>query len=179
MNRRILFIVFILLILASCAPVLEQEYLSRGSTDLSFPALLNDPDRFKGRLFLLGGRIIDTQTTDEGSVIEAEYIPVDAEGRLQDTERVSGRFMAFLPREKGTLQPERYSKGERITIAGEFVEMEPRTRGEVEYIHPLFEIKDIHLWKKGPISYAPLPPSETYQDPTLLSDPFRRDRPRP
>jgi starvation-inducible outer membrane lipoprotein len=112
-------------------------------------------------------------------VIEAEYIPVDAEGRLQDSEEVSGRFMAFLPRAQGTLSPEVYSKGEKITIAGEFMEMEPRTRGDVDYIHPRFEIKDIHLWKKAPISYAPLPPTETSQDPTLLSDPFWRDRSRP
>lgn len=179
MYPRMLLIALMLLVLASCAPVLKQEYLDRGSTDFSFPEVFNNPDAFRGRLFILGGRIIDTQITDEGTMIEAAYIPVDAEGRLQDSERVPGRFIAFLPRKQGILSPERYSKGERVTIAGEFIELEPRTRGEVEYIHPLFEIKDIHLWGKAPISYAPLPPIEALQGPASLSDPFWRDRPRP
>jgi hypothetical protein len=43
-----------------CAPVISQEVLKDVDKDLPFEAVLRNPDNFKGKTILLGGKIIET-----------------------------------------------------------------------------------------------------------------------
>ncbi len=171
----------IVLMLVSCAPALKQEYLERGDTNVSFQAFLGSPDSFKGRLYILGGLIAETSPTAEGSLVEALYIPVDSDGHLMNSKGIDGRFLALLPKGKGALDPKVYSERRAITIAGEFTGLKPGRIDEMEYIYPVFEIKDIRLWKEIPLSslYAPYPEAGPYTGPSLLRDPFWKDRQKP
>jgi outer membrane lipoprotein len=169
--KRSLIIIFALITLSSCAPVLHNELLSRGIFDMSASVITEDPDLYKGKLFIMGGVIANTKATEAGSMIEALYVPVDAMGFLKDV-RPHNRFLAIYPKEKGILDPMIYSKGREITIAGEFLEARRGKIDDMEYTYPLFEIKDIYLWEERaeyyfimPPPYPPFYPAYRYYDP--------------
>ncbi len=131
----------------------------------------------------MGGTIIRNEPTVQGSLLEAVYVPLSDEGRLQkETGEVQGRFLALYPREKGTLDSERFREGSDITIMGIFKEIQPGRVNGTEYFFPFFEIREIHLWEetgKIPSWYAPYPFSDPYLGPSLLRDPSWKERPTP
>src|SRR3990172_6271556 len=103
--KRYLFIGVVLLALSSCSPVLNREVMREGVRDFSLAYLRETPEVFEGKLFILGGLIVQTRLTGTGSQIEALSVPVDSYGYLQGTGRSQGRFLALYPKSKGLLDP--------------------------------------------------------------------------
>ena len=147
-----------MLILFACAPVLRESLMKQGTLDVRFPEIKQNLPENKGRLFILGGIIVKTTVTEEGSLIEAIHVRVNPRGYLKSPETSEGRFLALFRNE--LLDPFIYSEKREITIAGELVDVRKRKIGEMEYTYPLFEIKDIHLWEdiKEMYYYYPYPP---------------------
>jgi outer membrane lipoprotein len=154
--KKLFFIIFGMLILFSCAPVLRQDIMETGIKEFSLSDVRSNPDFYKGKLFILGGSIVNTKLTQEGSQVEALYIPVDSRGYLRDVEPLSsdGRFLAILHKEQGILDPLIYRKGRDITLAGEFIETRSGKIDEAEYIYPVFEIVQIYLWREARDYYS-------------------------
>jgi outer membrane lipoprotein len=157
------------LIFYSCAPVLNREYMREGSREVSFQLLEENPNDFKGRLFILGGVIVQTKFTAAGSQIEAVHVPVDGSGYFEENGRSEGRFLAVSPKDGAMLDPEVYQRGRRITLAGEFVELRKGMIDEMEYVYPVFRIKQIYLWPQE-TSYYPAP--YYYYDPWFYPYPY-------
>ncbi len=179
--RNVLLLLFIISLLSSCAPVLKQEYLNKGDADVTLSEFIQKPAAFKGKLYILGGTIAETKQSPGGSLIEALYVPVDPDGKLKRTKGIDGRFLALFPKAKGVLDPRIYGEGQLITIAGEFTGLQPGKIDEIDYLYPVFEIKDMHLWKNSaPGSwFAPYPEAGPYPGPYPLRDPFWKDRAQP
>jgi outer membrane lipoprotein len=135
------------LVLVSCAPVLTRNVMQSGTKDVRFSEIKQYPVLNKGKLFILGGIIVKTTLTNEGSLIEAIYVPVNSLGYLKSYGTTNERFLALY---KGTtlLDPLIYSEKREITVAGEFIEIRKGTIGEMDYMYPLFEIKEIYLWEE-------------------------------
>jgi outer membrane lipoprotein len=148
--RKFFLIILGIVLLSSCASVLRQEIMETGIREFSLSDMRNNPDLYKGKLFILGGSIVNTKITEKGSQIETLYIPVDSRGYLQDAELPpsDGRFLAIFPKERGTLDSLIYQKGRYITLAGEFIETRTGKIDEMEYTYPVFEIVQIYLWKE-------------------------------
>lgn len=143
---QILVLLTLSLILFSCAPVLSREYLREGSREASFQLLRENPNKYKGGLFILGGVIVHSKFTAAGSQIEAMHVPVDDSGYFQETGRSEGRFLAVSPKDGTMLDPAVYHRGRRVTLAGEFIELGKGRIDEREYVYPVFRIKQIYLW---------------------------------
>ena len=150
--RKPFFIIFSMLILSSCAPVLRQDIMQTAIREFSLSDIKNNPDSYRGKIFVFGGSIVQTKVTEKGSQIEALFIPVDSRGYLKDVEP-DGRFLAILPKERGILDPLIYRKGRFITVAGEFTGIRQGKIDEMEYGYPAFEIVDIYLWKESSLYY--------------------------
>jgi outer membrane lipoprotein len=146
--RRLIIIVLVSMALSSCAPVLKQELMSKGGYYVPFAEIVNKPIINRGRLFILGGIIVNTKATKEGSLIEAVYVPVNSMGHLKDAGPSNIRFLAIYPKDRGLLDPMIYSSEREITLAGEFIGTRSGEIGEMEYTYPFFEIKDLHLWEE-------------------------------
>ncbi len=156
------------LILFSCAPILSRNYMREGERKVSFAALREQPDLYKGRLFILGGVIVNSQFTEAGSRIEAMHVPVDSYGYFEDRGRSEGRFLALSPRDAQILDPMVYSRGRRVTVAAEFVEARKGKIDEMEYVFPLFRVRQIYLWpKETRYAYPPM-----YYDPWFYPYPY-------
>ncbi|MGB9716104.1 MAG: Slp family lipoprotein [Thermodesulfovibrionales bacterium] len=150
---KIFFFVIIISVLA-CAPVFRYEIMQKGIRDVSISEIRNKPNIYRGKLFILGGMIVNTKFVQEGSQIEALYIPVDSRGYLKNIEP-GERFLAILPKDRGTLDPLIYRKEREVTIAGKFIELRSGKIDETEYVYPVFEIIDIYLWRERRDYYYP------------------------
>ena len=136
------------LILFACAPVLNRELMKQGDRNVSLDQLRGNPDAYKGRLYILGGVIVDSRFVQTGSQLEVLSMPVDSSGYLGETASSGGRFLAVYPREKGLLDPMVYKKGREVTLAGTFVEARKSKIDDMDYIYPVFEIREVHLWEE-------------------------------
>ena len=144
--KRILIILIGSLLLSACSPVLNRELMREGARNVPLSQLRENPEANQGKLFILGGVIIETRVTDKGSLLEVLAVPVNAQGYLRDLEQYGGRFLALYPRTSGMLDPIIYKKGREITLAGSFMENRQGKIDEMEYTYPVFEIKQIYLW---------------------------------
>lgn len=174
--KRSFLIGVVLLALSSCSPVLNREVMKEGAREFSLAHLRETPEVFQGKLFILGGLIVQTRLTETGSQIEALRVPVDSLGYLRESEQTQGRFLAVYPKSKGLLDPMVYKKGREVTLAGEFEEVREGKIDEMEYLYPVFEIREIYLWEErkeyyGPNYYYPYYDPFTYRSP-FLYDPW-------
>lgn len=161
--KKLVSIIIVSLMLSSCYPVLRRDLLSSATPHVPFQDIANSPDLYKGKLFILGGLIVKTSNTEKGSLIEAVHIQATASGYLMTPDRTHARYLAFYPRENGILDPAVYRQGREITIAGQFIETRKGKIDQMDYVFPVFEIKDIYLWEEypaypyGPMYYSPYP----------------------
>jgi outer membrane lipoprotein len=176
--KRLAGIALILLVLAACSPALDRSLMEQGAREFRLSHLTETPEVFKDHLFILGGVIIETRLVAEGSQVEALYVPVDRYGNLGGSSTYEGRFIALLPRAKGLLDPMIYKKGREITIAGDFTGVRKGKIDEMEYLYPVFEIRQLHLWEERRDYYWPYGYGYPYYYPTYwypwCSDPWGR-----
>jgi len=168
--KKLVLATLVVIILSSCAPVLREDLMQRGTYKFNLSEIKENPIQYTGKLFILGGIIVKTVLTNEGSLIEAVYVPVDSRGYLNTYGYINGRFLAIY-RGREILDPLIYRENREITMAGEFIETRKGTVGEREYIYPLFEIKSIYLWEeyKEPYYYrSPLYPPPYYPYPYYI-----------
>ncbi len=144
------------LLFAACTPILDRELMREGVRNIPLAQVREHPEAYQGKLFILGGVLVDTRVTDKGSQIEVLAVPVNGLGYIRDLERYEGRFLAFYPRTSGMLDPLIYKKGREITLAGTFMENRQGKIDELEYTYPVFEIKQIYLWEE-PRNYYLMP----------------------
>jgi outer membrane lipoprotein len=148
MKRAAVAIVLISLLVVSCATAIRRDLIQQGIRDLPIAQLEQKPDSYTGRLFVLGGIIVSTRLTQEGSVIEAVYVPVDSSGYLLEMPKTTIRFKALYPRSRGYLDPAIYRANRTITLAGTFTGLLSGKIDEMEYTYHLFRIEDLHLWQE-------------------------------
>ncbi len=173
MKKNIFILMVVILVLSSCAPVLNKQLMREGTRNVPFPDLVANPDQYTGKLFILGGIIVDTKFMQKGSQIEALYVPVDSRGYLEEyVKYTGGRFLAFYPKERGLLDPVIYKKGREITLAGTFLTVQKGKIDEMEYVYPVFEIKQLYLWEEQQYYMGPAYPYPWYPYPYGWYDPW-------
>ena len=138
-----LFLMLIIASLLGCAHVISQELRERADKEMSFTALLKDPDRYVGRFVILGGIIASSANTEEGTYIEVVQNPLDFRGRPEYTDISGGRFLILY---EGYLDSAIYSQGKEVTVAGEVIGKRVRPLGEMQYTYPLIKSSEIHLF---------------------------------
>ncbi len=171
MRKRLLFLLptACSLILLSCVrPVLNKSYLIEGARNPSFAELRENPDQYRGKLYIFGGVIVRTKLLATGSQIEAIEVPVDGSGYFEESGRSEGRFLAEVPKDEAMLDPAIFRRGRRVTLAAEFVWTRNGTIDEMEYTYPYFRIRQIYLWPKE--RYYSAPPY--YYDPWFYPYPY-------
>ncbi len=178
-SRAVQAVLLLALGLSACAAVLPRDLLRSADRATPLSVVKENPDRYKGKLFVFGGTIVETRVTTEGSLIEALHRPVDARGYIRRAQRPDGRFLAIHPKEQGLLDPLIYAPGREITVAGTFVGSRAGKIGEIETAFPLFEIKNVHLWAEMEIYYPPPYPYWYYPYPYWWDDPRWRYYPPP
>jgi len=176
MKKRNLFLAFLLtgafLLTTGCA-VMSKDLRREAEKDLSFSEVFKDPEAHEGKVVILGGAIVDSKNTKEGTLLEVLQKPLDMVGEPRDVDQSGGRFLALYD---GFLDVAIYSKGREITVGGVVQGKRVMPLGEIQYAYPVIGAREIHLWpdmkkeRMSPYPYWGYP----YWGYPWWHDPFRR-----
>ncbi len=165
LSSRLLGLALLALVLG-CAEAQIAPEIRGQAVPVDFAQLTANPERFLNETVILGGQIIKTMPTPEGTVITVLETKTENLGRPEGPETSRGRFMAVY---QGFLDPEVYGAGRQVTVAGQVMGKRVEKLGEVDYAYPLIRAQDIYLWPKpeprpyyAPYGYAPYWPYGPY-----------------
>jgi outer membrane lipoprotein len=134
---------------AGCAPPFPKETLDKVNRNVSFLELRKEPEKFKGTWVMLGGMIIASKYSKEGTLIEILQRPLETDGRPLQTDSTEGRF---LVQSDTFLDSAVYHEGRLITVVAEVIGRKELPLDDVMYPYPFLMMKDLHLWdpSQGP-----------------------------
>ncbi|MGB9697902.1 MAG: Slp family lipoprotein [Thermodesulfobacteriota bacterium] len=133
----------LLCLLFACAPIFNKEKMKEVDYELTLAALINDPERYTGKIMILGGRIIKAEIKEGVTWIEVLQLPLDWRKKPKETDESAGRFLAFFA---DFHDPAIFSPGRKITVLGLISGRKTLSIGEKEYHYPVLKIKEAHLW---------------------------------
>ena len=136
-------LLFLVLLLSGCAHVISKDLRDAADQDVPFREILKNPSAYKGKSVVWGGEIIETTNKQDGTTL-IEVFQRSLNWREEPTGSSEGRF---LVRVESYLDSYVYSKGRKITVAGEILGEDVRPLGEMDYRYPLVLSKQLHLWE--------------------------------
>lgn len=156
-----------LVLLAACAPF-PQKLLREAEPAVSLSDVQKVPDRYNGKVVIWGGVILETINRKSETVLKVMQTELDFQKRPRNVDRSSGRFMV---RYEGFLDPYIYSKGREITLIGVIIGKEEQEIGEIRYVYPVVDSRDVRLWEKSQ--------EIRYRDPWFWGSPYGWGYPYP
>jgi starvation-inducible outer membrane lipoprotein len=112
--KTLLFILGFLLVLAGCGPAISTSLQQEAGPRVSFAELAAQPDRYQGRLMILGGLVMSVQPWEKGSLLTVDQRQLD--DRLFPIGTVSGG--TFLVESGQWLSPAQFQPKSKVTVAG-------------------------------------------------------------
>jgi len=141
-----------IMFLQGCVYPISKNLVEKTDKTITFEMLQRDPDLYKGRLVILGGSIAVINDLAEGSLIYINQAPLDYWGRPIRTNGATGQFLVYTP---VYIDPDIYTPGSEITVAGEIEGTSLKLPGNTEltkHTYPVLVSKELKLWpgKRGP-----------------------------
>ncbi len=143
--KRLFVLILLSVALVSCAHVISREYVEVAERNIPFNELRKNTNAYLNRVFIFGGIIAETRITGKGSEIEVVQTPLDRFGSITDRDLSEGRFIIETTK---YLDPLIYRNGRDITFAGMVTGSRKQSLGGGEYVYPVFEAKEIYLWRE-------------------------------
>lgn len=139
-----LFLFIVSLSIAGCAttPAINTEGVDLG---LMPKRAVAESETLQGKSVLWGGVIINSTNLKDSTQFEMLAYPLDTNQRPITSDNALGRFLAIQP---GYLETTDYTQGRQMTIKGVLAGTRTGRVGESEYVYPLVNIKQLHLWEK-------------------------------
>ncbi len=145
--------------LGGCAHVLSDAARLKVDPLASYQQVRKDPASYAGKTLMLGGRLVETKVTREGTSLEVVYYTLDRWGRPQSADGAAGRFLALT---ELFLDVDTFKPGRLVTMTAAVVGERTLPLKGQDYRYPVLRIDEIHLW---------LPPDPPYRSPHYY-DPY-------
>lgn len=140
----------LLLCASACAQneVIPQPLEARLDRDLRFVDVKRQPDAYRGKLMLVGGKVVSVTPLKEGTRIELQQMPLSSQ-LVPDATRQEGddRFVV-IDLDKKISDPAVLENNELITIVGEVLGSDTVTVNDHEQVVPKFGIKHVTVWER-------------------------------
>lgn len=149
MNRLYLSIgasLFLALILTGCASGISRQARSQVTYNGPFSSVQLEPEAYKDRIVMWGGRIIETRTQSSSTEMVVLQLELTGQGYPLESDRSQGRF---LVRSDGFMDPAVYPDGALITVVGRVEGSERQLIGEMSYLYPVISAIEIKKWRPG------------------------------
>jgi outer membrane lipoprotein len=138
---------------SACAPVISKQSLSQADMNVTFQELQKDPERYGGKVVLLGGQILGTNAQEGQTWIEVLQKPLGSRQRPKDTDLSYGRFLIRFPDFR---DPAIYAPGRLITVLGEVQGGHLSPLSRTTYNYPVLVPREAHLWRPEEPGAGPL-----------------------
>ena len=153
-GRTFLLLLFFSL-LSGCSPVISRNLLARVDSSLTFKEVLQNPDAYKGRIVLWGGKVIQVLPQDGTTFIEVLQMPLGWRRKPEEAYASEGKFLILV---RKFLDFSQINRGKKITVAGEIQGVvkgeEIKSVTEGGYRYPVILCEEIHLWKEYLYPYS-------------------------
>jgi len=136
----------VFLVLSGC---IGSELVPEGmepqiARDVSFESLKAEPDKFKGRLVVLGGKVLGAKRLKDGTQIEVLQLPLDkADAPILMLPRSQGRFLAY---QEAFLDPATIPEGTAVSMVAEVTGTRTLPLDEVDYTYPTLKVRTLKVW---------------------------------
>lgn len=141
--RTSLSILILIAFLTGCAPAISQQARDRVTLKLPFGDILKDPQRLKGEVVLLGGKIIATTPHERGTELIVLQLPLEIGMRPGTKANSEGRFLVQAAE---FLDPAVYAPDRLVTLVGEIRGVQTRPLGQTVYRYPELTLIEMKLW---------------------------------
>jgi outer membrane lipoprotein len=152
LSRAILAVIPLLLFAGGCSTqdVIPERLEGQVDRDLRYVQVKENPDVYRGKLMLAGGKVLTAKRLKEGTRIEVLQIPLSSdlvpeEGREESESK--GRFVA-MDTEQNVVDPAVLDDNRLITVVGEVVGSTTVKIDEVEMQVPQLAVKHITVWDR-------------------------------
>ena len=155
--RSVLRGIVLLLSLSGCAnsDLVPTQLQSQISREISYGDIKADPERFKGRIVVVGGHDLSSKRLKDTTEIEVLQLPLDRRDQpVSNLMNSKGRFLAFSQTE---LNPAAVPPGSKVSMVAEVLGSHTATLDDRSYTYPTFTIKIFKVWPKPPQYGRPFP----------------------
>jgi len=132
------------LFLSGCSSIPKSLQVPENTVLTNFSQVRENATDTQGDLSRWGGVIAKVVNNADNTMIEVVHFPLKSSSRPKQGNETQGRFRVYYP---GLLDPVIYKKGKSITALGHVSISELGKIGEHEYIYPVLNASNIHLWK--------------------------------
>jgi len=132
------------LLVWGCATPISEQALKQAEPGILFGELIGDPEKFKGRVVLLGGQIVSTTVKEGGTWVEVVQKSLDGRHEPKDTDDSLGRFLIDY---NDFRDPAIYAQGRKITVVAEVQGKRTLPLKEIQYTYPVLTPRETHLWQ--------------------------------
>jgi outer membrane lipoprotein len=149
--------VVLLLSLPSCAnsDLVPTHLQSQVSRDISFGDIKANPERFKGRIVVIGGHVLSATQRKDQTEIEVLQLPLNRSDQpASHLMNSKGRFLAFS---KTASAPAAVPPGSYVSMVAEVLGSQTALLDDVTYTYPTFAIKTFKVWPKSQQYARPFP----------------------
>ena len=133
-----------LIIVSGCTSSISKQNLSQVSYRGGFDRLLKNPDKYIGRIALLGGKIVDNEHSQAKSELTVMHMPLDLDHVPYDNQYTGGPYVLSTER---YLDPKQFEPGILLTVVAKLIGTEQRMVDNRPYDLPSFQIIEIVLWE--------------------------------
>ena len=138
MKRVLILALLALCCLSGCAHNISEQSRSQADMSIPFGSLFRDPDAYKGKFVILGGRIADKTPLEDGVQLEVVQYSLDGMESPNESSVSGGRFLAVVP---ASLAAPVCRSGMLVSLAGEVV----GKKVQQDYGYPVIAVKELHV----------------------------------
>jgi outer membrane lipoprotein len=149
-TRALLAIIPFVLFAGGCSKqdVIPERLEGQVDKDLRYVQVKDNPDSYRGKLMLAGGKVLSAKRLKEGTRVEVLQIPLSSDLVPEEGQETSkGRFVA-MDTGQNIVDPAILDDNKLITIVGEVVGSTTIKVDEAEMQVPQLAVKHVTVWDR-------------------------------
>ena len=131
-------------ILAGCASSISKQYLAKVSYKGGFEEILNDPEKYVGKIVLMGGRIVQISASEMNSELMVLHMPLDLDHVPYNHSYSVGPYILTAAR---YLDPVQFEPGILLTVVARLTGSRQIKFNDKNHEIPMMHIMQIVLWE--------------------------------
>jgi outer membrane lipoprotein len=136
----------------SSSAVIPDSLEPQIDKNLTFDQVVESPDSYRGRTFVVGGEVLGARRQKDGTQLEILQLPLDSDYRpVGQRTQSKGRLLALDPLSS---DPATLPDGTPVTMVAEVTGVKTDKLDESEYRYPTLSVKHLHVWQGRPDPYG-------------------------
>jgi outer membrane lipoprotein len=129
--------------------VIPENLKGQVDRDLRYVEVNADPEAYRGKLMLAGGKVLSARRLKEGTRIEVLQIPLSSDLIPEEGKHESNGRFVVMGRGENAVDPAIVEDGKLITVVGEVLGSTVINIDEVQSRVPELAMKHVTVWDLG------------------------------